>query len=118
MISKNVRRIKSTLLLNSETVSYYIIALSETWLTPDIVNNDYIRTKYSVYLTSRNLIETDKSNKQRVLMTINLYLYFLKIDLSFIYSTLQATAVMGAKIVFSHQTFSSLNLAEHKHYKF
>lgn len=70
---QNVRGLKSktsTFFLNSTASNFDIIALSETWLNPNIMDNELFDSSYDVYRCDRSQLTSDKKDGGGVLIAV------------------------------------------------
>lgn len=79
---RGIRTKLQTLYMNILTRTYDIIILTETWLVPEIGNNEFIDQRYVVYRCDRDRASTSKRDGGGVLVAILKNLQPIEIDLN------------------------------------
>lgn len=68
---RGIRTKLNTLYLNILANAYDVIVFTETWLTPDISDNEFIDQRYLVFRCDRDRIVTQKKDGGGVLIAVS-----------------------------------------------
>lgn len=89
---RGLRTKLNTLYTNILSECYDIIILSETWLVPQICNEEFIDSRYCVYRCDRDRLATGKLDGGGVLVAIRRELQATRYSLSFLQKTASITS--------------------------